>query len=117
MNNSVLSYLGPILIGVGATLTIDIWALFLKQAFKTPPSNFCLVGRWLRYMPEGIFRHSNIRAAQKKSVECAVGWIAHYMIGVTFAIAFIAFVGTNWFRHPHCCPRSPLGLLLWEHHS
>ena len=42
--------------GLGATLTFDLWGLFLKQAFKITPSNICLVGRWLRYMPEGIFK-------------------------------------------------------------
>ena len=95
MNNLALSLISAILIGLGATLTFDLWALFLKHAFKITPSNICLVGRWLRYMPEGTFRHSNIVSTPQKSAECAVGWIAHYMIGTTFAIAFVALVGNN----------------------
>jgi uncharacterized membrane protein YagU involved in acid resistance len=51
-------------------------------------------------MPEGIFKHSNIASAPQKSAECIVGWIAHYLIGITFAIAFIVFVGNNWLKHP-----------------
>jgi hypothetical protein len=51
-------------------------------------------------MSEGTFKHSNIVSAPQKSVECIVGWIAHYTIGITFAIAFIASVGNNWLQHP-----------------
>jgi hypothetical protein len=111
MNNSVLYYLGPILMGVGATLTIDIWALFLKHVFKISPSNFCLVGRWFRYMLEGIFRHANISSVPPKSAECTVGWIAHYMIGVTFAIIFIAFIGKGWLQQPTLIPAVAFGLV------
>ena len=92
MNNLALSLISAILIGLGATLTTDLWALFLKRAFKIAAPNYCLVGRWLRYMPEGTFKHSNIASAPQKSAECTVGWIAHYMIGITFAIAFVALV-------------------------
>jgi hypothetical protein len=55
MNNLALSFVSAIIIGLGATLTFDLWALFLKHAFNITPSNICLVGRWLRYMPEGTF--------------------------------------------------------------
>ncbi len=97
MNNIAFSLISAILIGLGATLTFDLWGLFLKNAFKITPSNICLVGRWLRYMPEGTFKHSNIVNTPKKSAECSIGWIAHYVIGITFAIAFI-FRG----RHGFC---------------
>ena len=100
MNNLALSLISAIFIGLGATLTTDLWALFLKYASKITPSNICLVGRWLRYMPEGIFRHSNIASTPPKSAECMIGWIAHYMIGSAFAIAFVAVVGNNWLQHP-----------------
>lgn len=93
MNSLALSLISAILIGLGATLTTDLWALFLKRAFNIASSNYCLVGRWLRYMPEGTFRHSSIASTPQKSTECIVGWIAHYMIGITFSIAFVALIG------------------------
>jgi hypothetical protein len=104
MNNSTLSLVSEILIGLGATLTTDLWTLFLKHAFKITAPNHCLVGRWLRYMPEGTFSHSNIASVPQKSAECMVGWIAHYMIGIMFAIAFVALVGSNWLQHPTLIP-------------
>jgi len=104
MNNLACFLIRAILIGLGATFTFDLWALVLKHAFKITPSNICLVGRWLRYMPEGIFKHSNIAASPQKSAECTLGLIAHYMIGIMFAIAFIALVGNNWLQHPTLIP-------------
>jgi hypothetical protein len=111
MNTLALNFISAIFIGLGATLTFDLWALFLKHAFKIMPSNICLVGRWLRYMPEGVFQHSNIVSAPRKSAECPVGWIAHYMIGITFAIVFVALVGNNWLQHPTLIPAIVFGVV------
>jgi hypothetical protein len=110
MDNLALSLISAILIGLGATLTFDLWGLFLKHAFKITPSNICLIGRWLRYMPEGTFRHSNIASTPPKSAECTVGWIAHYIFGITFAIAFVALVGNNWLQHPTLIPAIIFGV-------
>jgi hypothetical protein len=96
--------------GLGATLAFDLWGLFLKQAFKITPSNICVVGRWLRYMPAGTFAHSNILSAPPKSTECTVGWIAHYTIGMTFASAFVALVGSSWLQHPTPLPTIVFGV-------
>lgn len=111
MNNLALSLMSAILIGLGATLATDLWALFLKHVFKITAPNYCLVGRWLRHMPEGTFKHSNIASAPQKSAECTVGWIAHYMIGITFAIAFVALAGNNWIQHPTLIPAVTFGVV------
>jgi hypothetical protein len=111
VNYLALSLISAILIGLGATFTTDLWALFLTHAFKIPSPNYCLVGRWLRYIPEGIFRHSNIGSAPQKGRECTVGWIAHYMIGIMFAIGFVAFAGSNWLQHPTLIPALILGFI------
>lgn len=111
MNNLTLSLISAILIGLGATLTTDLWALFLKRAFKITAPNYCLLGRWLRYMPEGTFIHSNIASAPQKSAECTVGWIVHYTIGIMFAIAFVAVAGNNWLQHPTLIPAIIFGVV------
>jgi len=111
MNNLFLSLTSTILIGIGATLAFDLWGLFLKHIFRITPSDICLVGRWLRYMPEGIFRHANIKAAAQKSSECRVGWTAHYMIGITFAITFVALVGDSWLHQPSLLPAISFGVV------
>jgi hypothetical protein len=111
MNNLALSLISAILIGLGATLTFDLSGLFLKLVFQIPQSNICLVGRWLRYMPEGTFKHSNIGSSPQKSAECTVGWVAHYTIGITFAVIFVALGDNNWLQHPTPVPAIVFGIV------
>jgi uncharacterized membrane protein YagU involved in acid resistance len=92
--------LGVIGIGIGATLVMDLWNLFLKRAFGIPSLNYCLLGRWLGHMPEGTFRHVSITAARQKPFECTVGWIAHYTIGVAFALVFVVLASGDWLARP-----------------
>jgi hypothetical protein len=111
MNSLALFLISAILIGLGATLITDLWALFLKRTFKVASPNYCLVGRWLLYLPEGTIRHSNLASATRKNAECTMGWIAHYIIGVIFAIAFVAFAGRNWLQLPTPIPAIIFGLV------
>jgi hypothetical protein len=92
--------LWAIAIGIGATLIMDLWNLFLQRAFSIPSLNLCLLGRWLRHMPGGTFRHGSITTAPQKPFECAVGWIAHYTIGVMFALVLVVLTSGDWLARP-----------------
>ena len=92
--------LGAVAVGVGATLVMDLWNLFLKRAFSIPSLNYCLLGRWLRHMPGGTFRHASISAAPQKPFECTLGWIAHYTIGVVFAVVLVVLTSGDWLARP-----------------
>jgi hypothetical protein len=89
-----------IAIGIGATLIMDLWNLFLKRAFSIPSLNYCLLGRWVSHMPAGTFRHASIAAAPPKPFECAVGWIAHYTIGITLALVLVILTSGEWLARP-----------------
>jgi Protein of unknown function (DUF2938) len=95
--------LAAIAMGIGATLVMDLWNLFLKRAFGIPSLNYCLLGRWLLHIPKGILRHANINAAQRKPFECAAGWMAHYSIGIVFALLFVLVSG-DWLKRPTLLP-------------
>jgi hypothetical protein len=43
-----------IAVGVGATLVMALWNLFLKHMFSIPSLNYCLLGRWLGHMPTSV---------------------------------------------------------------
>lgn len=88
-----------ILMGLGATLTMDLWNLFLKRAFGIRSLDYCLLGRWVRHMP-ATFRHAAIANAPKRSKECATGWVAHYSIGISLAVVFSALVPHAWIVEP-----------------
>ncbi len=111
MTNLAYLLIKSILIGLGATLMFDLWGLFLKRAFKIAPANICLVGRWLGYMPEGTFTHASINATPPKRAECRIGWIAHYLIGVSFAGAFVIIAGTDWLLYPRLIPAVVFGVV------
>jgi hypothetical protein len=97
-------------IGIGATLLMDLWNLFLKRAFRIPSLNYCLLGRWLSHMAAGAFRHANITAASPKPFECQVGWIAHYSIGVGLALSFVALTSDDWLARPTLLPALVYGI-------
>lgn len=99
-----------IAIGLGATLAMDLWNLFLKRAFGIPSLDYCLLGRWLGYMPTGTFRHAKISAAPPRPFECAVGWIGHYTIGVVFALGFVAMASVDWLARPTLLPALLYGM-------
>ncbi len=84
-----------IAIGIGATLIMDIWNLFLKRAFGVASLNYCLLGRWIRHLPAGTLVHADITTARQMPFECRVGWAAHYSIGVAFALMFVILSGGN----------------------
>jgi hypothetical protein len=102
--------LGAIAVGIGATLIMDLWNLFLKRTFSIPSLNYCLLGRWLRHMPEGTFRHASIAAAPQKSFECTVGSIAHYTIGIVFALVLVALTSGDWLARPTLLPALLYGI-------
>jgi hypothetical protein len=97
-------------IGVGATLMMDLWNELLKRVLGIPSLNYCWLGRWLRHMPAGTFRHASIATAQPKSFECAAGWIAHYTIGAVFAVMFVGLVSADWLARPTLLPALLYGI-------
>ena len=97
--------------GIGATLLMDLWNLVLKRAFGIPSLSYCLLGRWLRHMPHGTVRHASIGAAAPMPFECRVGWLAHYSIGVTFALAFVAIASRDWLARPTLPPALLFGIV------
>jgi hypothetical protein len=98
-----------ILVGLGATLLIDLWALFLRRGFNIQSLNYCLLGRWLLHMPAGTIVHRSIAAAARKSHECTLGWIAHYLIGTGFALVFVLLVSGSWLERPTLWPALVFG--------
>ena len=104
MNIQATSIVGGVLVGVGATVVQDLWNVLLKRAFGIPSLDVCLLGRWLCHMPAGTFKHASIAAAPPKNRECAVGAIAHYTIGVVFALLLVLLTSGEWLLRPTVLP-------------
>lgn len=109
--NAALSFgIAALLIGVGATLFMDIWAALQKRLLGVPPLNYALVGRWIGRLWRGRFAHENIAAAPAIRGEAALGWFAHYAVGVAFAGVLLALWGVEWAHKPTPGPAILVGV-------
>lgn len=100
-----------VLVGVGATALVDLWALVLRRGFGTASLDYALVGRWLGHMPAGRFTHAGIAAAPRIRGERLIGWGAHYATGVVFAGGLLAVCGLDWAREPSAGPALAFGVV------
>lgn len=110
MNKAFEFAVYSLLIGAGATVIVDLWALALKWILGIPSMNWGLVGRWFGHMPEGRFVHDSIASAAPVRGELAIGWVAHYAIGIVFAGLLLAICGLDWTRQPTLPPALIVGV-------
>lgn len=96
-------------IGIGATALLDLWSLLLKR-LNVPTLDFALLGRWVGHLAQGRWAHDAIAKAPPVRGELAIGWLAHYAIGVAFAALLVAIVGTQWLRVPTLLPAVLVGV-------
>lgn len=97
-----------VLIGVGATMVMDVWALVLRQ-FGVPSLNFAFLGRWVGHLTHGQCLHAGIAKSPPVRGELVLGWLAHYSIGVSFAALLLAAFGLDWARTPSLAPALFIG--------
>jgi hypothetical protein len=102
--------LRTVLIGVGATIVMDAWALLLRQ-FGIPSLDFALLGRWIGHLPQGQWVHERIAKATPVRGELLIGWCAHYSIGMTFAALLLLTFGLQWARSPSLLPALAIGIV------
>ena len=98
------------IIGIGATAVMDLWGIARRRLLGTPAPNYGLVGRWIGHMAGGRFRHRAIAAAAAVRGELAIGWAAHYVIGISFAALLVVLGGLEWVRHPTLAPALLVGV-------
>lgn len=80
------------LMGVVATLVLDLWAASASRAFGWPRTNWALVGRWFSHLPRGKFRHAPISATTPAPLELVIGWCGHYLVGVAYAMIYMSIL-------------------------
>jgi hypothetical protein len=98
-------------IGVGATIVLDLWNLFLKRLFGVPSLSMGMLGRWFGHFLRGRFTHDDIAKALPIPGERVIGWSAHYAIGITWAAVLLAIWELDWARRPTLLPAMIVGLV------
>ena len=99
-----------VVIGIGATVLMDIWAIFLYKAFGQSRPNWGPVGRWVWHLRDKVF-HDDIGDAAPYAHEVALGWAFHYLVGIVYGIILVALAGTAWLAAPTFLPAFILGIV------
>ena len=99
-----------VLIGAGATLTMDVWGAVLRR-FGIPSLRFEILGRWVGNLPRGRWWHEDISRTPPVRGERLIGWCAHYLIGIGFAALLLTVQGLAWARSPTPWPALVMGVV------
>lgn len=95
--NTVYAFL---IIGIGGTLVLDIYAWAMAKFFNLPATNWLLVGRWIGHMKSGVFVQPTLASAPKIRGELIIGWLTHYVIGITYGLILMLCVNAQWLQAP-----------------
>ncbi len=99
------------IIGVGATIAMDLWAILLNRFAGQALPDWALVGRWFWHLGQGRIFHSDITEATPYRYELRLGWLGHYAVGVLYGILFVLIVGDMWLATPRFLPAWIFGIV------
>ncbi|CDN48630.1 DUF2938 domain-containing protein [Neorhizobium galegae] len=100
-----------ILIGLGATILMDLWAIVLNRVFGQPKANWAPAGRWFWHLQRGKVFHDSIAAAEPYRHELPLGWAGHYAIGILYGVILALIIGQSWFAAPSFIPAWIFGIV------
>jgi len=93
-----------ILMGLGGTLAMDLWALFLGKVAGQPMPNWAMPGRWLGHVFRGKLFHEDISKVEPVPSELTLGWAFHYGVGIIYGVVFVILAGASWLADPRFLP-------------
>ncbi len=82
--------MGAVLAGITATAAMDLWQVIAYRAFGIPMANWAMLGRWFAHLLRGVAFHDTIAEAAPVRNELAIGWVAHYAVGIAYAALYLA---------------------------
>lgn len=100
-----------ILLGLGATVLLDLWSAALGALPGQSPPNWALAGRWFWHLREGKAFHDDIAKAEPHAHELAIGWAGHYVVGVLYGVVFALIAGPGWMAAPRLLPALIFGVV------
>lgn len=86
--------LAAVLIGVAATITMDVLAIASQKLGLATGAKGQWVGRWYLGIARGRFLHADIASAPEQPGEMRAALVGHYIIGGTLAVLYV--FGTEW---------------------
>ena len=93
-----------IVIGIGATILMDLWALLLSCFPGQRRPDWAPAGRWFWHLGHGQVFHDDIGRSPAYAHEEALGWIGHYLVGALYGVILVLLMGPGWLAHPTFWP-------------
>lgn len=93
-----------ILMGLGGTVAMDIWAELLARGFGQPRPNWGNVGRWSAHVSRGRVFHDDFGALAPVPGEFGIGWAVHYGVGALYGVIWALLAGSAWLAAPTFLP-------------
>src|SRR5262245_22195993 len=85
-----------LIVGILATVTMDVVAVIAlrlgiagRGPRRTGPD---LIGRWIGYLLQGKFRHTDILQTPPLRGELLLGLVAHYLIGIVLTLGYLVLL-------------------------
>jgi hypothetical protein len=78
-----------IVVGVAATVTMDVLGALARRLGLAVGAKGAWVGRWYLGIAHGRFVHSDITSAPKLAGEQRAALIGHYVIGIVLAVFYV----------------------------
>lgn len=101
-----------LIVGIGSTLTLDIWVMLVKWITGIPPTDWGLVARWVLDFRKGHFILDGTRTSPANLQEQVFGWIVHYSVGITYAVLILIVWGAEYIAAPTILPIVIIGFIL-----
>jgi len=92
------------LIGILATIAMDVWQFLLYALVKIPRPDWAALGRWVLGMSDLGLVQLSLTSLPKRNNEAFLGWCLHYLVGISYAAFYVYMLSMLHF--------SALGLAL-----
>jgi hypothetical protein len=90
------AFIVGLIVGILATVTMDVVAVIAlhlgiagRGPRRTGPD---LIGRWIGYLFQGKFRHTDILQTPPLRGELLLGLAAHYLIGIALTLVYLGLL-------------------------
>ncbi|TPW28267.1 DUF2938 domain-containing protein [Martelella alba] len=100
-----------LVVGIGATIALDIWVMIVKWVTGILPTNWGVVARWLIGLTQGQFILNGADTTPPGAGQRALGWAFHYVIGISYAVLLLLFWGAGFIQNPTVWPVVIIGFL------
>jgi hypothetical protein len=100
-----------LVMGITATVAIDLWATFANRILGWPRTNWGMVGRWIGHMRHGQFTHASIGSSPTIDHESILGWVFHYVVGCIYSAVYLMYVSIAQMGQPTLVSAVLFGLI------